>query len=142
MAVTVTAKSVRPLPGAITRRFTPAATMTAGMCVYITSGGKIGKAIASASGTYRGRGVVVADSDGSTSFGTSDKVDVCVFGPLAGFSSLAEGTPHYVDASTAGKITGTAPTASGTYAYAIGEAESTSVLFIQPQITAATVNAS
>ena len=114
--------------------------MTPGQAVYIASDGDVEAADADAEASSQARGIVVADSDGGTSFSANDKVDVVVLGPVGGFSSMSEGEPIYVS-TTAGSVDQTAPAATGDYPFVVGYAESTAVVFVMPQAAAPTVNA-
>jgi len=134
--ISYTKAKVRPLPGAIVRRYNAGGSLEPGKAVYVDTAGAVQAAINSAATAGRGRGIVVSDRDGDTSFTSGDRVDVVVLGPVAGYSSMSEGVPYYVAAS-AGKITATKP-GSGTQQFVLGYAESTSVFFVMPQATAPT----
>lgn len=137
--ITVTAADVRPLPGAVVRRFDAGDTVTAGQAVYIADDGDVEPADADAEASSQARGIAVADSDGGTSFSAGDKVDVVVFGPVGGFSSMEEGEPVFVS-TTAGALDQTAPATAGDFPFSIGYAESTAILFVQSQVTEPTEN--
>lgn len=129
--VTVTAADVRPLPGAIVRRYDAGGSLSAGDLVYIASDGDVEQADADAAASARGIGIVVADGDGGTSFSAGDRVDVVVLGPVAGFSSLTPATLLFAS-TTAGAIGDAAPTAGGDYVWCIGYAEAAAVVFVNP----------
>jgi len=141
MAISKTAKKIRPLPGYISRRFTAASGIAAGAAVYLTSGGKVAEACAESSKKAVAIGIAVANQDGDTSFTTSDRVDVVVFGPVAGYSSLDEQKAVYVEGSSAagaGSLVQTAPvaadvTGSTAYQFRIGRAHATSIIFVNPE---------
>lgn len=121
---------VKPLPGALCRRFDCGGTVLAGYPVYLDTAGDVNAADAVTFANAKVMGVAVADNDGGTAFADGDAIDVCVFGPLAGFSSLAEGTLHYTSAN-AGSIAN-ASAGSGNYKWIIGMAHSSTILFINP----------
>jgi len=121
---------VRPLPGALCRRFDCGGTVLAGYPVYLDTSGDVNAADAVTFAHATSIGVAVADNDGGTAFATGDRIDVCVFGPLAGFSSLNEGTLHWVSANP-GSIA-TVDAGSGNYKWALGFAHTTTVIFINP----------
>lgn len=127
--VTITAREVRPLPGAIVREYDAGATGNVGDLVYVDSNGKAQPADGSAAGTARARGLVVAaGSMGKTTFAAGDRLSVVVFGPVAGFSGMTPGNIHYVS-DTTGKV----DTAAGTVSHTVGYAEAAGVLFVQGQ---------
>ena len=128
--ISFTAADVRPLPGAIVRRKTAAAAVGAGAAVYLDSDGKAAKADAGTRASSHVFGIVVADNDGSTSFAANDAVDVVVFGPVAGSSSLAEGTFAYCG-TVAGQIEDANP-GSGYWLTIVGICESTAIVFVNP----------
>jgi hypothetical protein len=138
MAISVTKAKVRPLPGAIVRRFTAKGTVTAGAPVYITTAGGVKEATANSATGARGLGVGVADMDGSTSFATNDAIDVVMFGPIAGYASIDEEKDVYIGGTNT-ELTLTAPTAgdvagSTAYQWILGHgSDKTSVLFVHPR---------
>lgn len=141
MAIAKSESKIRPLPGAITRRFDAASAIAAGAAVYLTSGGKVAEACAESSKKAVAIGIVCADRDGDTSFTTNDALDVVVFGPVAGYSSMDEQKAVYVEGSSAagaGSLVQTAPvaadvTGSTAYQFRIGRAHATSIIFVNPE---------
>lgn len=141
MAISKTKSKIRPLPGYISRRFVAASAIDAGAAVYLTSGGKVAEAAAESANKAAAIGIAVADRDGDTSFTTSDAVDVVVFGPVAGYSSLDEQKPVFVEGSSAagaGSLVQTAPvtgdvTGGSAYLFRIGRAHATSIIFVNPE---------
>ena len=76
-------------------------------------------------------GIVVAGPQGKVSFVVTEWVDVVVFGPVTGFSSLTPGALHY-GSVTAGDIETAAPAgSSGDYLWIVGYAESATTLFVR-----------
>jgi len=122
---------VKPLPGAICRRFPCASAVLSGQAVYINSSGSVAPADAVTFSHVISPGVAVADNTGGTAFATGDKIDVCVFGPLAGFSGAAEGSFAYPSESTVG-VMNDAIASSGNYDYIVGQMHSATILFINP----------
>lgn len=127
--LTVTAADVRPLSGAVVRRFTAGGTVAIGDVVYVASDGDVEQADGSLVGTTWLVGIAVATPDGGTSAAAGERVDVVMFGPVAGFSSLTPGALGYVS-DTAGKVAD----AVGTKDAIVGFAESATVLFVRPQL--------
>lgn len=123
-------RDVKPLPGALCMRFDCGGTVLAGQAVYLDTSGDVNPAEAVTSTHQVVVGIAVADNDGGTSFATGDRIDVCVFGPLAGFSSLGEGTLAYCG-TLAGQIE-TANPGSGNYKYVVGVAFSSTIVFVNP----------
>lgn len=128
--VTVTSADVRPLTGATVRRFTAGGSITLGDAVYIASDGDVEAADGSAIGTTWAVGVAVATPDGGTSVSSGERVDVVVYGPVAGFSSLTVGALGYVSDTTGG-----IDTAAGTKTFILGYNESATVFFVRPQLS-------
>jgi len=128
--LSVTAADVRPLHGAVIRRYTAGGSVDMGAVVYVDSNGAVQEADGSAIGTAKPTvGIAVATPDGGTSASSGESVDVVVHGPVAGFSSMTPGTIGFVS-DTAGAIADSA----GTKAFIVGYAESASVFFVRPQV--------
>ena len=121
---------VKPLPGALCRRFDTGGVVLAGHAVRLDSSGDVQTADAVTFANAKVMGVAVADNDGGTAFASGEAIDVCVSGPLAGFTALAEGTLHYTSAN-AGSIAD-ASAGSGNYKWIIGMAHAATILFINP----------
>jgi len=129
-ALTVTAANVRPLDGAVVRDFDAGEAVDPGELVYIATDGDVELADANLSlAATRAVGVVVAVEGGKDSAASGDLVSVCMFGPVAGFSSLTPGANGYVS-DTAGNI----EDATGTAGRIVGFAESAIVFFVCPQM--------
>lgn len=140
-AIEVTASLVRPLHGAVVRRFIAGAAVSVGQAVFIASDGLVEPADASAQDSAQARGIVVGVGvAGQTSASSGQAVDVVTHGPVVlGVTSLDEGDVVYVSA-TAGAIDQTAPAAQGDYPYIIGWAESSGVVYVQPQMIVPAAN--
>lgn len=118
--LTVTAKSVRPLPSSIVREFTAGGSGNVGDIVYVDANGKVQQTDADAAGTLVAIGVVVAvGSYGATAFVSGDPVSVVIFGAVCGFSGLTPGSKVYVS-NTAGKLADAAGTNTRVMGLAIG----------------------
>lgn len=133
--VTVAAK-VRPLTGAVVRRYAASASLTVGQAVYVHTDGTIKAADADAVASAQARGILVAVGiDGATSAASGDLCDVVVFGPVAvGVTGLTEGAVVYVS-TTAGAMDQTASVTTGDFNYVVGWVEADDVIFVQPQMT-------
>jgi|TARA_Y100000310_G_scaffold220455_1_gene221985 hypothetical protein len=130
--ITVTAADVRPLQGAITRRFTAGGTVAIGDLVYVASDGDVEKADADAAASSIIAGVAVGTPDGGSSASAGEEVDVVVFGPVTGFSSMTAG-PYAFASTTAGKAeTGAPAAASGDYVGILGIIISATVILVNP----------
>jgi len=142
-AIAVTAASVKLLNehNAVTVRGTVGATITPGQDVYLdgTNGWKPADADALASS--QGRGVALSDIFGSVSFAVGQAIDIVVFGRVGGFASMTPGGAVFGSVS-AGAMDQTPATLNDDFNFAMGWAESASVLFVQPQITVPTQNPS
>jgi hypothetical protein len=98
--ISVTSSRVRPLNGAIVRRFDAGAALSVGDAVYVDSSGKVQKADADdqAQAQVQARGVVVAiGTEGRTTAAAGDPCDVVTHGPVElGTSGLTDGAAVYV----------------------------------------------
>lgn len=139
--ISILGGQVRPLNGAIVRRFTAGDSVSVGDAVFVYSDGTVKPADADAEASAQGRGIVVGVGvAGSTSAITGQAVDVVTHGPVAlGTSGLTDGAVVYIS-TTAGKLDQTAPAANGDYPFVIGWAESDGVLYVQPQVTVPVAN--
>jgi hypothetical protein len=135
--ITITAADVRPLPGALCRRFDAGGTVYAGEAVYMASDGDVERTDADDSLTAQAIGIVVADNDGGTVFSSGDAVDVCMFGPLTGYSSLTEGLHVFVSGTAGGMQQD--DIGGGTYEFIVGRAESETTIFVNPYAADLTV---
>jgi hypothetical protein len=129
---TVTAANVSadPRMGSVIRNCVAGATLAPGDVVYINSSGQAALADADVTSlTVDGVGIVVNSTDwaGSTVIASGDRCDVCVLGPVYGFSSLTKGLYYWVS-KTAGKLADAAPT-SGAYQKRMGYALDDGVTF-------------
>ena len=132
MSLSFTAADVRPLPGAVCVRLQAAGTCTPGDAVYVDSNGDAALADADAAASAMVFGLVVAGADDAVAFVADDYVDVCVFGPVAGFSSLTPGEMVFAS-TTAGDIATSAPAgSSGDYVYVVGTCMTSTRLFVNP----------
>lgn len=134
MAISTTAANVRPLKGAHVRRKTLALACAAGVIAAIANDGRITPADKDTQAKAHGRGIVLADGYGSTTFNAGQIVDFVVAGPVGGYSGLTPGAVVYVGDD--GAPTHTAPTS---LACAVGYAEDESTIYVQPQAAAPVV---
>ncbi len=115
---------VRPLGSgdnkAFVRKGTLGATTEAGEIVALQSDGKYDPAAASAVVLFAG----VAVQGG----GDGDAIDIVFYGPMEVLTGATPGTAIYIS-DTAGEYSATA----GTKSYIIGYAETTTILFVNPQ---------
>jgi len=134
----VTARNVRALNEAETRTFVAGGTVNMGDAVYVDSNGKVQQARANAALTAEAVGIVIAVAQpGATAAASGEAVEVCVFGPVGGFSSLTPGAVQYVSDATAAALVETAPSGAGKWAKAIGRADSAGIVFVLPGVVAA-----
>ena len=136
--ITVTVLDVRPLNGAVIRRAIATEALAFGDAVYIDSGSgrfpKVSKILGGAVATCNPFGVVVApqpDTMGGASVAAGETCDVCVYGPVTGYSSMTPGATLWAS-DTAGRLSSVVGTKSGV----IGFAESATVAFIRPGLFA------
>jgi hypothetical protein len=134
----VTARNVRALNEAETRTFVTGGAVNMGDVVYVDSNGAVQQARANAALTAEAIGVVIAVAQpGATAAATGEAVEVCVFGPVGGFSGLTPGAVEYLSDTTAGALVETAPSGSGKWAKAVGRADAAGILFVLPGVVAA-----
>ena len=114
---------VKPLGGAIVRRYNVGATVEASESVYVDSNGAVRPTAANAVATNFAIGVAVQDG------AVGERIDIVVFGPVV---CLLEATPGGIiyTSDTAGEPA----TSAGTKTTILGWAESATVLFVRPQI--------
>jgi len=132
--ITMTANLVRPLPHAVVRRFDAGGTMYVGEAVYVADDGDVERADANDSLQAIVKGIVVADNDGGTAISSGDRVDVVVFGPVAGYSSLTPGLLMYASATAGGMTQTPGDLGSGTYECVVGDNETATIIFVNPHL--------
>jgi hypothetical protein len=122
--------------GSIIRNFEADEAGGVGDAVYITSAGKVKLADSNVDATPLAAqaigivtGVATNSVFGQTTFAAGDRVSVCIFGPVHGFSGLVEGTLLF-SSKTAGDIEQTAQSAS--YQWALGYALHDDTIFVLP----------
>lgn len=138
-ALSFTAKniSVNPSQGSIVRSYKAASSISSplGKAVALDSNGDIILADANASqSAATAIGVIVALSNvyaENATLAAGESCAVCVFGPVWGFSGLAEGGYGWVG-TTAGEIVDTAP--STAYQYTLGQNLTSACFFVRPGI--------
>lgn len=138
MALSIPDKTqIRPLDGCVTQSGFMNEDSDFGAAVYVDSAGELGEAYAGTNTAVkpRGRGIIVAGhkktTDGTVDAG--EKVTYVTFGPVAGFSGMDEGMPVYVSPSTPGGLTQTKPSGAGQQVWQMGYAQTSTILFVQPQ---------
>lgn len=114
-----TAANIKPLEGAVLRRFTAGATIAAGELVSMQSDGYVDPADTSAVEVVAGVAIQGAVS--------GDRIDVVTFGPVKCLTGATVGAIIYAS-DTAGEPAETA----GTKTTIAGWAESATVLFVNP----------
>lgn len=140
--ITVTPKNVR-LPNETEtikiRGIAGAAGLTPGMSVYKdgTNNWKAGDADAAAAAQIRG--VILSLPNGSLSSVVGDMMDIVTHGRITGFSGMTPGATVF-QSTVAGGIDHTSPPSGGDYPFAVGWADSDTVLYVNPQISVPTVN--
>ena len=130
--ISLTVADIRALPGAITERYDAGAAITAGQTVYIAADGDVEPGDGSDASTAYSIGIAVAGQDSATSFAPGDRIDVVVFGRVAGFTGMTPGDVLY-QSDTAGALAD----AAGTTSHKVGKARSATVFFVNPDITEA-----
>jgi len=133
--VTVTAGDVRPLPGYLSQRFDAGGTIYTGQSVYIASDGDVEQSDADA-GSLEAQsvGIMIADNTGATIATSGDRVDVAVFGPVTGFSSMTPGALVFASTTAGGMVQGTPDV--GSHVVPVGIAFNANTIFVNPSRTA------
>ena len=124
MAATVetVAEHVKPLEGSVVRRYTAGSTLVAGQPVTLAADGFIDPSDGSDATLSFCKGIVLTDAV------VTDRVDVVVFGPVQCMTAATVGALIYVS-DTGGALAESA----GTKSTIIGQADSATVLFVNPQ---------
>lgn len=120
-----TAANIKPLEGAIVRRFTAGATIAAGEIVSMQSDGYVDPADTT-SAAQRVVGIALAAAS------AADRVDVVVFGPVKAITGGTPGSVLYAS-NTAGEPAESAGSNFGV----CGWVEAATVAFVSPQAFAA-----
>lgn len=126
-----TVANIKPLDGAIVRRFTAGAAIEPGELVCMSSDGKIDPAIGTSVAAAQCLGVALPPRNQGTAYADGDVVDVVTYGACKCLTGATIGAIVYVT-DTAGEPGETA----GTKAAIAGIAESATVLFVRPQVSA------
>jgi len=115
---------VKPLEGAVIRRFTAGSTIEAGEAVAMASDGAIDPADTSAITLAMALGIALGPND----YVAGDRVDVVTYGPVVCMTGATIGDVVYAT-DTAGEPSHTA----GTKTAILGMPESATVLYVNPQ---------
>lgn len=126
-----TVANIKPLDGAIVRRFTAGAAIEPGELVCMQSDGKIDPAIGTSVAAAQCLGVALCPRNQGTAYADGDRVDVVVHGAVQCLTGATVGALIYVS-DTAGEPSET----TGTKTSIVGIAESATVLFVRPQASA------
>lgn len=130
--INLTAKSIRPLPGAIILRMIAGGAGNVGDSVYIAADADAEVGNGGATATAYTSALVVSAPNGRTSFVAGDAIDVVVYGPVSGFTGM---TPRDIiyQSDTDGRLADTA----GTNSHKFGRAWNATTLFVNPALTEA-----
>jgi hypothetical protein len=122
IAYDTTPEHIKPLQGAIVRRYTAAATIHAGQLCYLNSSGLVdlasGAAVAT---TLPFIGVALQEA------AANDVLDLVVYGPVNAVTGGTPGSLAYIS-DTAGQVA----ESTGTKKFVAGLVEAATVLFIRP----------
>ena len=123
------AKLIKPLEGAIVRRFTAGAALEAGEIAAMMADGYVDPAIGTSAAGAAAVGIVLPGMNGKVAFALGDSVDVVIFGPVQCLVDATIGGLIWVS-DTAGEPSETA----GTKDTVVGRAISASVLLVNPWV--------
>ena len=126
-----TTANIKPLEGAIVRRFVAGSAIAPGEVVSMSSDGYIDPAKADAVATNRLLGIALAVKNQAAAYAAGDAVDVVVFGAV---QCVTGGTPGAVcySSDTEGEPAGTA----GTKSAVVGIVIAATVVMVNPYIVA------
>lgn len=124
LAVQTDTTLIKPLEGAIVRRYTAGAAITAGVPVALDSSGYVQTADGNSSDPVADmiQGIAI-----QAAAAAGERIDVVVYGPVSCMTGATAGGYVYIS-DTAGL-----PDVSSTSNGVIGIAESATVLFVRPQ---------
>ena len=131
--LTLSAANIRPLIGSVVKEGVAGGAVTIGDEVYLDANAEWQRTDSDAAGTATGLGIVVATASGETTVAADAGIEVCTFGPVAGFSGLTPGAFGFTSAN-AGKIAETA----GTVTWRLGYCFDVTVFYVAPGISAPT----
>jgi len=117
-----TAKLIKPLGGAIVRRYTSGAAIAAGECVYMASTGYISPCNTT-SAAMEAIGIAV-----QAAVGAAERIDVVVHGPVLCMSGATIGATVF-NHTNAGEFS----ESGSNFNTALGWAETAAILFVQPE---------
>ncbi len=123
------AKDIKPLEGAIVRRFIAGATLAAGEIAAMMSDGFVDPAIGTSAAGAAAVGIVLPGIGGKIAFAAGDNVDVVIFGAVQCLQEATPGTLVWVS-DTAGEPSETA----GTKDTVVGRSISASILLVNPWV--------
>lgn len=124
LAVQTDTTLIKPLEGAIVRRYTAGAAVTAGAPVALDSSGYVQHADGNSSDPVADmcQGIAI-----QAAAAAGDRIDVVVYGPVSCMTGATPGAYIYISDTAA------LPDVSSTSNGVIGIAESATVLFVRPQ---------
>ena len=122
-----TVANIKPLEGAIVRRYSAGAAITPGDAVCMSSDGYIDPADSDALATNTVVGIALVPRNQGSAYAAGDVVDVVTFGPVLCATGGTPGAYAYTSA-TAGQMAESA----GTKSLIVGFVESATVVFVRP----------
>jgi hypothetical protein len=128
--ITVTAKLVRPLPGALSIRVQAGSALNVGDAVYMASDGKVDPTDADAAVSAPVLGIVISAPNGALAAVLDDWVDVVFVGRVTGFSGMTPGIAVY-NSITAGRVADTRGL-TGDFPFVVGYALTAETVLVNP----------
>lgn len=132
---------VRPLAGAMIRRYRLGAAANVGESIFMATDGDVEPTDGDVQASAQARGIIVAiGTNGKVAGVANDMVDVVVHGPveMGNVTPMTPGGAVY-PSPAAGKMDQSASAVTGDFNAVIGWAESTTAIFVDPQSGPATV---
>jgi hypothetical protein len=120
--------NIKPLEGAIVRRYIAGSAITPGDAVCMSSDGAIDPADSDALATNTVVGIALVPRNQGAAYAAGDVVDVVVHGPVKCATGGTPGAYAYTSGTTAGQMA----EAAGTKSLIVGFVESATVVFVRP----------
>jgi len=129
--ISMTASSIRPLPGYSSVRINAGGSIYAGEACYVGSDGDVVRTDADGSLSAMVLGIVIADNDGGTAFVDGNVVDVVYAGRVTGYASLTPGLPVYAS-TLAGQMQSAETFVTGDYVSEVGIGINATTILVNP----------
>ena len=131
--ISKTDASINPLVKSIVKPFACGEVVDVGEAVYLASDNTIMLSDADAADTAQAIGIVVAiGAYGALNSVIGDMCDVCLYGPVTGYSGMTPGLEVFASTNPGAIEEGAPAGSSGDFVWSIGFAMSASTIFVRP----------